>query len=77
MSADYDAIRRAAVAEVMLSWAWNPYLTAQQHAFLFQVAPDPVTVENVRGMLGDAAAEAWLAVRKAKEDFLKAVGAKP
>jgi len=77
MSANYEAIRKAAVAEVMLTWALNPYLAAQNHAYLFNVEPDPVTVENVRGLFGDKAAEAWLAVRRAKEDFLKASGVKP
>ena len=70
-----DTIRRAATASVMLEWAWDPYRTAQQHAFLFNVAPDPVTADNIRQMFGDEAAEAWLTIRKAKADFLRIVAA--
>ena len=75
MDASLEKIRRAAAASVMLEWAWNPYRTAQDHAYLFNKVPDPVTEENVRQMFGDDAAKAWLACREAKAAFLHAVDA--
>lgn len=62
---------RATLAAAYVEWAVNPHGAAQMHAYLFERAPEPVTFETVENALGEDAARAWVALREAKQAFMK------